>query len=114
MFYSVSLERGLPLSFNASQKLLCVRLLDKTVNLIHRLQRADQSEVLRVLPRWCDDPKANGAIVYSTYVAKQIDGVWCRSVRRPGQMDVRRGLGHRLKSWRTFPRSSSWHHTHFG
>ena len=52
--------------------------------------------------------------MYSTYVAKQIDGVWCRSVCRPGQMDVRRGLGHRLKSWRTFPRSSSWHHTRFG
>ena len=72
MMYSVSLERGLPVSFNASQKLVCVRLLDKTVNLIRRLQRADQSEVLRVLPRFCDDPQANGAAVYSTHVAKQI------------------------------------------
>ena len=53
------------MSFNASQKLVCVRL--------HCLQRAGQSEVLRGLPRWYDDPKANCATVYNTYVAKHID-----------------------------------------
>ena len=62
--YSVNLERGLPVSFNASQKVVCVRLIDKTVNLIHRLQGADESEVLRGLPRWYDDPTAK----------------WCHSV----------------------------------
>ena len=61
------------MSFNASQKLVCVRLLVKTVNLIHRLQRADKSGVLWGLLRWYDDPKGNGATVYSIYVAKQID-----------------------------------------
>ena len=62
--YSVNLERGLPVSFNASQKVVCVRLIDKTVNLIHRLQGADESEVLRGPPRWYDDP----------------NGKWCHSV----------------------------------
>ena len=63
--YSVTLERGLPVSFFPSLKLVCVRLMDKTVNLIHRLQRADQSQVLRDLPKKYDNPKAIGARVYS-------------------------------------------------
>ena len=66
-------EPRLPVSFNASPKLVCVRLIDKTVNLIHCLQRADLSEVLRGLHRWYDHPTANGATVHSTYVAKQIN-----------------------------------------
>ena len=50
---------------------MCARLIDKTVDLLHRLQRADKSEVLRVCPDGMTTQ--NGATVYSTYVAKQID-----------------------------------------
>ena len=84
---------------------------NKTENLIHRLHCAGQSEVLRGLRRWHDDPKASGATMYPTQVAKQVDNPDVAASVDADEWMPAEGPGHRLKSWRTFLRSSSWHIT---